>query len=774
MIERAGFWRRAVAAAVDTALAILVFQVGIVLLSAATGGRVATNLGLYTVCQPADDLPRGVVLPPDFAGSRQQICTSSLFGAPLRSLFVATRQSGAGPVQDTTQFVAPVSPNGRAAIRVLFLDLLLNPLFLLLRWATDRFWRASPGRRLMGIAVTAADGTVSGAERANLLAMRYWRFSWIYLPGSLFLAVAAGYGAVTGTVPPLAGALAWFSGSVWAGAAHIAAAMAMIRRRDTFYDAPVGSAVATRVEIARLADMVPDARPAPLPGPVDDLRRALRRARARVPLASCALVAVMIVVFAGEILFEIVPALPASVAPDTLAAWGGTDRELVLLCWQPYRLLAAIFVHANTTHLVVNALALVVIGALLEPWLGRALFVLAFLACGIAGSIASIAVNPPQVISVGASGAVLGLFAAAFALAWRIRPGRQRYWFLAWPLVVCPAAVVPGVKLPDGLMVDIPDHVGGELAGLLVGLLVVLAWRHGTVRRPSRRATLVAGGFAATVLVVPMAFGGLRPPSQTVSLVPPGEAPTDDLAWALRGEALSARYPDDPRARFGLAMAEAETGSAAQAIADLEAAVSMQQRLSPAGAGRFRFAAHAQLGARFFGTGDLDDAIAQYTAALAAQPQAAVYRQRGISEFYRGRGAEAVADLRQAVLTDGKEPYSVLWLSIVAVRTGQEDPIAATAHEVEGDAWPAQVIRFFDGTMRHDVMEAEAGALDLVSDQHRTCEAAFYTAESDLKRGETDAARPLLQGTVSTCPKTFVEYRAALEELAGHGGSAPR
>lgn len=158
---------------------------------------------------------------------------------------------------------------------------------------------------------------------------------------------------------------------------------------------------------------------------------------------------------------------------------------------------------------------------------------------------------------------------------------------------------------------------------------------------------------------------------------------------------------------------------------------------------------------------------------MTEQPNAAVYRQRGISEFYRGRGADAVADLRQAVLTDSKEPYSVIWLSIVAVRTGNEDPIGATAHDVDDHAWPAQVVRFFDGTLRQDVMVAAAGALDLVSDQHRTCEAAFYTAESFLKRGETDAARPLLQGTVATCPSSFVEYRAALEELAGHGGPTP-
>lgn len=771
MIERAGFWRRGVAAGVDMLLVLLLFQGTVALLSGLTGGHVATSLGVYTACRAAAELPEGVALPPDFGASRQALCTASFLGIPTRSLFVATREARAGSVLETAQYAVPVSPDGRSAMRVLSLDALFNPLFLLLRWATDTAWRASPGRRLVRIAVTDAGGTAAGPERQNLLTLRYARLAWVYLPGSLLIAAAACCEAATGGVPPLLAALTWFAGSVWIGAAQIAATMAIVRRRDTFYDAAVGTAVATRLEIARATDMRPDARVARGPSPVDDLRLAL--ARVRIPWASCGLVAVMLAVFLGETAFGAAPPLPAGLHPETLAAWGGVDRELALLSWQPYRLLAAVFVHGNTTHLVVNALALLVVGSLLEPWLGRALFVAMFLACGVAGSLASISYNPQLMISVGASGAVLGLYAAALALAWRVPAGRARSWLLAWPIVVCLPALVPVVKLPDGLMVDVADHAGGEAAGLLLGIAVVLAWRGGILRRPSRRTTRTAGAIASVVLAVTVAIGGVRSPAQAVRLVPPGEAPPDDAGWIRRARDLADRYPEDPRPRYGLAVDEAEHGAAAQAVADMDAAIAMQRTLSPARADDFRFTAHAAVGAALFGAGDLDAAIVQYTAALAERPQASLYRQRGISEFYRGRGADAVADLRRALAADRKEAYAVLWLSIVADRTGLEDPIAATARTADVDAWPGQVIRFFDGTMRRDVMAAAAGALDLVSDQNRVCEATFYTAEWHLMRHEEDAARPLLEDAASTCPKTFIEHRAAREELAGRGGLPP-
>ena len=767
MIERAGFWRRAVAAMVDLAIVQILLQVVTAALFATTAGHVTSGVAFYTSCRPADAVPAGVGVPADFGPATLQLCTSSLFGAPTRSLFVAYHGAGTGAVRDKTPFVAPVTPDGRAGIGAFSLDWLFYPVFILLRWACDRFWRGSPGRRVVGIAITGSGGTASASDLPHLLARRYARFGWIHLPGSALLLAVAGWQAVAEAVPSVIGELAFFFGSAWIGVAHLVAVMAIFRHRDTFYDAPSGTAVATRLEISRAADMGLWTPVVPGPSPLEDLRLALGRVRSRIPRASCAIVALMSLVFLGETLWAAAPASPGGLSPETLVAWGGTDRELAIMLWQPYRLIAAVFLHANLAHLVVNAVALLAAGFLLEPWLGVPLFIIAFLVCGLAGSLSSIAFNPPQLVAVGASGAVLGLFALAFPLAWRVPEGRPRSWLLAWPIVSCIPAVLPGVPLPGGWMVDRADHAGGEVAGLVLGLVVVAAWWNGVARRPSRRVALVGGAVACLVLGISIAIGGLRSPVQAASLVPAGQIPPNDEAWIRGAPALVARYPDDPRARLGLALGEGRRDEAVTAAADLEVAIALQQRLAPASAGTFRFAAHRSLASELFDIGDLDAAIVQYTATLDDQPLPAVFMMRGISEFYRRRGAEAVSDLRRSVTLDPKQAYAILWLSIVAERTGSEDPIAATAKDADLQKWPGPVVAFFSGDLRRDVLDATAGTLDLRSDEHRVCEAAFYEAEWHLMRHEVEAARPLLRATVAGCPKTFVEFRAASEELAG-------
>ena len=773
MIERAGFWRRAVAAMVDLVMVQILIQVVTAVLFATSAGHVTSGVALYTSCRPAAAAPAGVEVPAGFGPATLQLCTSSLFGAPTRSLFVAYHAAGAGAVPDKVPFVAPVTPDGRAGIGAFSLDWLFYPVFILLRWACDRFWRGSPGRRMVGIAITAAVGTATAADLPNLLARRYARFAWIHLPGSALLLAVAAWQVTADAAPRAIGELAFFFGSAWIGVAHLAAVMAIVRHRDTFYDAPSGTAVATRLEISRAADMGFGTPVAPGPSPRQDLRLALGRVRSRIPRASCAIVALMVLVFLGESLWAAAPSGPGGLSPETLIAWGGMDRELAIMLVQPYRLVAAIVLHGNVAHLVVNAVALLAAGFLLEPWLGGPLFVIAFLVCGVAGSLSSVAFNPPQLVAVGASGAVLGLFAMAFPLAWRVPEGRPRYWLLAWPIVSCIPAVLPGVPLPGGWTIDRADHAGGEVAGLVLGLVIVVAWWNGVARRPSRRMALAGAAMACLVLGVSIAIGGLRSPVQAASLVPPGEAPATDDDWMGRATDLVARYPDDPRARLGLALNEGRSGEPAKAVADLDLAIALQRRLAPASADHFRLAAHQSLASRFFDDGDLDAAIVQYSAALAEQRLPALYAMRAISEFYRHRGADAVSDLRQAVTLDPKQGYAILWLSITATRTGSEDPIAATARAADLQTWPGQIVAFYAGAKRLDVVEATAGALDLASDQHRVCEVKFYEAEWQSMHHDPEAARPLLEATVSTCPKTFIEYRAASEELAGHAGPPP-
>ncbi len=772
MIERAGFWRRGVAAATDLILAQVALQGLVALLFAASGGHATTGLTFYSSCRAVQAAPVGVTVPPGFAVTSQSLCTSRFF-APTRAVYVARHDERAGAVTTTTTFAASTSPDGSAAMRVLGLDALFYPLFVILRWASDRFAGGSPGRRLARIAVADHGGTADGAARARLLARRYARFAWIYAPGALVMLVGAVVEAASGSASPTLAGLTWVAQNALVGAAQLTAAMAIWHHADTFYDVPCGTAVATRLELARARDMAPDTVVPAGPGPLMDLAGALWLTRGRLPRVTLVLAAVMIAVFIGESLLPWAPATPAGLSVETLMAWGGMDRELAVLLGQPYRLLAAVFLHANLAHLAVNLAALLVAGFLIERGIGSLPFGAVFLLGGLAGSLASVTFNPPEMISVGASGAILALFAAALPLATALPRGNQRRWLWAWSITVCIPAVTPGVTLPGLFAVDRADHIGGEVGGLLLGIVVALAWRKGMVFRPSRRAGLAVAASLAGLVCITVLVGGFRAPLQAVGLVPHGEEPADDAGWERQASVLLPRYPDDPRVRYGLALQEAGSGSAAQAVADLDAAIAGQRRLSPVHADDFRFSAHAGVAASFFDAGNLDDAIAQYTAALAERPRAELYRQRGISEFYRGRGAEAVSDLRQALTVDGKEAYSILWLSIAAERTGVDDPIAATSRDADLDRWPGAIVRFFAGRARLDVMEATAGLLDLSSDEHRVCETKFYEAEAHIMHREFDAARPLLQTTLSTCPKTFIEYRATLEELAGHGGLPP-
>lgn len=77
---------------------------------------------------------------------------------------------------------------------------------------------------------------------------------------------------------------------------------------------------------------------------------------------------------------------------------------------ETYRLVTPVFLHADPTHLLFNAMSLRNIGPEVERWFGRDRFLLTFLAGGVAGNLASLYFTPGM--GLGASGGVLGLTGA--------------------------------------------------------------------------------------------------------------------------------------------------------------------------------------------------------------------------------------------------------------------------------------------------------------------------------------------------------------------------
>lgn len=148
-----------------------------------------------------------------------------------------------------------------------------------------------------------------------------------------------------------------------------------------------------------------------------------------------------------------------------LLSWGANSRPLVLE-GEYGRLLTSLFLHGGLEHLIVNMLALLFIGFFLEPVIGAWRFALSYLLTGVAGSLTSIWWYPLSV-SVGASGAILGMYGVAIALLLTNLLPRQ----LKRTSLLCFVAYA-GYSLLSGLTgnVDNAAHLGGLLSGIFVGL----------------------------------------------------------------------------------------------------------------------------------------------------------------------------------------------------------------------------------------------------------------------------------------------------------------
>jgi membrane associated rhomboid family serine protease len=141
-------------------------------------------------------------------------------------------------------------------------------------------------------------------------------------------------------------------------------------------------------------------------------------------------------------------------------------------------LFTSMFVHAGAVHLAGNMLYLWIFGGGIEDVVGRGRFVLFYLLCGIAGSLAQVAVDPSSGVPVvGASGAIAGLLAAYMVMFPTARVLTLVFLLVYVRLVPIPALIVIGIWLllqlvnaggiaPAGIAWF--AHLGGFCAGLIL------------------------------------------------------------------------------------------------------------------------------------------------------------------------------------------------------------------------------------------------------------------------------------------------------------------
>ena len=217
------------------------------------------------------------------------------------------------------------------------------------------------------------------------------------------------------------------------------------------------------------------------------VRQASRAAQMGAPVVTYAMMAICILMYLATCVF---PSLKSSLALVPL-----------FLMSRPWTILTGAFLHGGLLHILFNMLSLYWVGRAIEPVLGWWRFLTVYLVSALGGSAFILAwclIQPSELFvgTVGASGAVFGLFGAVFVLQ---RLGGAD---------TTPILTLLGINLVYGFLasgISWQAHIGGAVAG------VAATWVLARLARPrsgiteaaqNRRQLLVALGMIAGIVVL--------------------------------------------------------------------------------------------------------------------------------------------------------------------------------------------------------------------------------------------------------------------------------
>nr|AOO94041.1 membrane protein [Rhizobium leguminosarum bv. trifolii] len=292
------------------------------------------------------------------------------------------------------------------------------------------------------------------------------------------------------------------------------------------------------------------------------------------PVFTYVLLAVLIAVYVGELAFGLEPPVAGTPTNWTLFVLGGTFRQSIVEQGQWWRLFTAPFMHGGILHLAFNCVSLWLAGGLFERLIGWRWFAAIFFASALGGSVASVWINAPNTIGVGASGGIVGLFAAVIAASFRFRSGP-----IADTLRIGAAQILIPSLLPflsaarGGENIDYAGHFGGALTGAALSSLLLAFWPR---ERPTPRFGAAATAFST--LFVMIAAASLWPISNTRQFIvndPMANYFAGKYQQAATGFALrtTENPPTAPYYHLWRFMAQ-RRGNDTKAIADLKIAAS--------------------------------------------------------------------------------------------------------------------------------------------------------------------------------------------------------
>lgn len=184
------------------------------------------------------------------------------------------------------------------------------------------------------------------------------------------------------------------------------------------------------------------------------------------PIASTILVAINVLVF-----------LVCNFTGDTLYSAGSMSVYGVIWEKEYGRVLWAMFLHGDASHIFNNMLLLFFMGSMIEKEIGHIRFAVLYFLSGIGGNLFSLLVkvlNQDMYATIGASGAVFGLDGVLLALVLfsgkkmeNVTPARM--------LLMIVYSLYNGFV---GANIDNAAHVGGLVIGFVAGAIMCVFRRH--------------------------------------------------------------------------------------------------------------------------------------------------------------------------------------------------------------------------------------------------------------------------------------------------------
>jgi rhomboid protease GluP len=199
-------------------------------------------------------------------------------------------------------------------------------------------------------------------------------------------------------------------------------------------------------------------------------RQHLIRLIQRPPVATYSLLGVITLVYAGLLYANSLFMGGFTAQPGLMLLHGATWSEPVRDHGEYYRLVSAIFVHANLIHLLLNGYGLHILGPALEKFYGWQKFLIIFVFSGLGGTAATLFFG--NVPSVGASGAIFGIIGGTGVLGLKYRkllPKEIASRMTRGAVILFVANVAIGMMVPN---IDMAAHLGGAAAGVAITFVV--------------------------------------------------------------------------------------------------------------------------------------------------------------------------------------------------------------------------------------------------------------------------------------------------------------